>query len=207
MLLGYLPARKHQPGALVLGPAARIRSGSVLYLGTSIGARLQTGHNTVIREDCAIGDDVCIWSNSVIDYGCQIGDRVKIHTGCYIAQYTRIDHDAFLAPGVTIANDLYPGQPGSAQLMSGPAIGAGAQIGVNATILPYVRIGAGSLIGAGATVTRDIPDHAVAYGNPATIHGTVSQLTPIHSRITTPSPCHPAPRTPSHHPQKTGMPR
>ncbi len=191
VLLGYHRARSHggqrddgQGRELRLGPDARIRSGSVLYLGSRIGARLQTGHNVVIREDCALGDDVCVWSNTVVDYGCRIGDRVKIHSNCYVAQYTQIEPDAFLAPGVTIANDLYPGQPQSAQVMSGPSIGAGAQIGVNATILPYVRIGAGSLIGAGATVARDIPDDAVAYGNPATVRGTVSDLVPVESRIT-----------------------
>ena len=48
---------------------------------------------------------------------------------------------------MTIANDLYPGDERSAQLMSGPRIGAGAQIGVNVTILPYVRIGAWRLSG------------------------------------------------------------
>lgn len=48
-----------------------------------------------------------------------------------------------------IANDLYPGDARSAALMAGPRIGARAQIGVNVTILPYVRIGAGALIGAG----------------------------------------------------------
>ena len=91
-----------------------------------------------------IGDDVSIWSNTVVDYGCRIGDRVKIHSNCYIAQYTEIGDDAFLAPGVTIANDLYPGQAATRrELMSGPSIGAGAQIGVNVTVLPYVRIGDG----------------------------------------------------------------
>lgn len=188
VLLGYVPARKDGGDAagreLLLGTDARIRSGSVVYLGSRIGARFETGHNVVIREDCTVGDDVCVWSNSIVDYGCRIGDRVKIHSNCYVAQFTEIGPDAFLAPGVVIANDLYPGQRASAELMSGPSIGAGAQVGVNVTILPYVRIGAGSLIGAGATVARDIPDGAVAFGNPATVRGTVGGLAPIESRIT-----------------------
>ena len=44
---------------------------------------------------------------------------------------------------------------------------AGAQIGVNVTILPYVTIGVGAIIGAGSVVTRDVPPGVVAYGNPA----------------------------------------
>ena len=67
---------------------------------------------------------------------------------------------------MTIANDLYPGDERSAELMAGPRIGAGAQIGVNVTILPYVRIGAGALVGAGSVVTRDVPAGTVAVGQP-----------------------------------------
>jgi acetyltransferase-like isoleucine patch superfamily enzyme len=172
-----------EPGEIELGEGALVRSGSVLYSGSSIGARLETGHNVVIREGCQIGADVRVWSNSVIDYGCTIGDRVKIHSNCYVAQFTEIEDDAFLAPGVTIANDLYPGHADSAAMMSGPLIGAAAQIGVNVTVLPMVRIGPGALIGAGAVVARDIPAGCVAYGNPATVRGLVADLVAIEKRV------------------------
>ncbi|WP_252904562.1 hypothetical protein [Secundilactobacillus silagei] len=33
-------------------------------------------------------------------------------------------------------------------------------------ILPGVTIGEGTVIGAGSVVTKDIPDHVVAVGNP-----------------------------------------
>jgi acetyltransferase-like isoleucine patch superfamily enzyme len=94
-----------------------------------------------------------------------------------------IEDDVFLAPGVTIANDLYPGDDRSAKLMTGPHLCAGAQIGVNVTILPFVRIGAGAIIGSGAVVTRDIPDGMVAYGNPAVPHRRVSDLPDIADRV------------------------
>lgn len=182
VLAGY-PVSQDAAGPLVLGPGARLRSGTVLYDGTTIGRRLQTGHGVVIREGCQIGDDVSVWSNTVVDYGCRLGDRVKIHCNCYIAQYTELDDDVFLAPGVTIANDLYPGDEQSAELMAGPRIGAGAQIGVNVTILPFVRIGAGALIGAGSVVARDIPEAVVAFGNPATVRRPVSELPAIARRV------------------------
>jgi len=67
--------------------------------------------------------------------------------------------------------------------MSGPSIGAGAKIGVNATILPFVRVGPGSLIGAGAVVVRDVPPDSIAYGKPARVTGKVSELRPIETRI------------------------
>jgi acetyltransferase-like isoleucine patch superfamily enzyme len=182
VVLGYRPSRPVD-GPLVLGRDARIRSGTVLYRGSSIGARFQTGHHVVVREQCEIGDDVSVWTGSVVDYGCRIGDSVKIHCNCYVAQYTEIAEGAFLAPGVIVANDLYPGSPASERVMSGPFIGAGAHIGVNVTILPFVRIGAGTLVGAGATVTRDLPERCVAYGNPAVVRGWVEELAPIDRRV------------------------
>jgi acetyltransferase-like isoleucine patch superfamily enzyme len=181
-ILGYPPSRRCE-SPLRIGADAQIRSGSTIYAGSEIGARFQTGHNVVVREECVIGDDVSIWSNTVVDHGCRIGDRVKIHSNCYIAQYTDIAEDAFLAPGVCIANDRYPGRGDSADVMSGPSIGAGAQIGVNATLLPYVRVGAKSLIGAGAVVVLDIPPGAIAFGNPAAVRGWIDELTAVEQRV------------------------
>ena len=182
VIIGY-PVSRADVGPLVLGPGATLRSGTVLYDGTTIGRGLQTGHGVIVREACLIGDDVAIWSNSVVDYGCRVGDRVKIHCNCYVAQFTELENDVFLAPGVTIANDLYPGDERSAELMAGPRIGAGAQIGVNVTILPFVRIGAGALIGAGSVVTRDIPPAVVAYGNPAVPRREIAELPAIGTRL------------------------
>lgn len=180
--IGY-PTERIPGDLLVLGTDARLRSGTVVYLGSRIGDRFQTGHHVIVREECVIGDDVSLWSNSVIDYGCRIGDGVKIHSNCYVAQYTEIAEGAFLAPGVTIANDFYPGDEDSAQHMCGPSIGPWAQIGVNVTILPFVRIGARCLVGAGSVVTRDLPPGTVAYGNPATVRGSIDDLPKVASRL------------------------
>jgi acetyltransferase-like isoleucine patch superfamily enzyme len=182
VLLGYEPGRSVD-APLTIGDGAQLRSGTVLYRGSAIGHRFQTGHHVVVREECVIGDDVSIWSNSVIDYGCTIGDGVKIHSNCYVAQFTTIESGAFLAPGVSFANDLYPGDPESAQLMRGPHIGAGAQIGVNATLLPFVSIGAGSIVGSGAVVTSDVPPGVVVAGVPARILRLVADLPPIAGRL------------------------
>lgn len=182
VLIGYAPDRR-VPTELKLGPGARLRSGTVLYGGSAIGVRLQTGHHVVIREQSTLGDDVSIWSNTVVDYGCRIGSRVKVHSNCYLAQYTVIEDDAFLAPGVSVCNDLYPGDERSAAAMLGPTVRRRAQIGVNVTLLPYVVVGEGAIVGAGSVVTRDVPDGAVAYGNPARQRGWVGDLIPIGARL------------------------
>jgi acetyltransferase-like isoleucine patch superfamily enzyme len=176
-ILGYPAARGKNTDVINIGKNARIRSGTVLYAGSKIGDNLQTGHNVVIREENEIGDDFAIWNNSVIDYGCKIGNHVKIHCNCYVAQFTVIEDGAFMAPGVTVANDLHPGCEKSAECMRGPHIKEGVQIGVNVTLVPMITIGEHSLIGAGSVVTKDIPPYSLAYGNPARVVGDVRDMT------------------------------
>jgi len=178
-VLGEMPERSVGGLMLRIGENACIRSNTVIYTGSTIGSHLNTGHNVVIREENCIGNHVSIWSNSTIDYGCIIGNNVKIHTCVYVAQFTVIEDDVFLAPGVIIANDPHPGCPRARDCMRGPTIKRGAQIGVNVTLLPFITVGEMALIGAGSVVTRDIPPRALAYGNPARVVGTVHDLTCI----------------------------
>ncbi len=179
--LGYPTGRRIADQTLRVGPGAQIRSGTVVYVGTTIGRGLQTGHNVVIREENVIGDNVGIWSNSVIDYGCRIGNNVKIHSNVYVAQFTTIEDEAFLAPGVTIANDMRP-LCAECTHAGGPTIKRGARIGVNVTILPGVTVGEYALVGAGSVVTKDVSPHAVVYGNPARVATTVDDLPcPLHA--------------------------
>ena len=176
-VVGELPGRKIADLTLSIGPHAIIRSFSVIYAGSRIGAHLETGHGAVIREENRIGDDFSIWNNSTVDYGCVIGSRVRVHTGVYIAQFTVIEDDVFLAPGVMIANDRHPI---CRDCMRGPTIKRAARVGINATLLPEIVVGEAALVGSGAVVTRDVPARAVVVGNPARVIGTVDQLT--HSR-------------------------
>lgn len=163
-IVGYLPGRHVADVTLRIGSNARIRSGTVIYGGSTIGSGLETGHNVVIREENVIGANFNVWNSSTIDYGCIIGNDVKIHCGVYVAQFTTLEDEVFLAPGVSIANDPHPL---CGLCMRGPTIKRRARIGVNVTLLSHITIGEGALIGAGSVVTRDIPAFVVAYGNPA----------------------------------------
>lgn len=48
-------------------------------------------------------------------------------------------------------------------------IGDYAWIGAGATVLPGVRVGCHAVIGASSVVTKDVPDYAIAVGNPAKV--------------------------------------
>ncbi len=156
-----------------LGPHARLRRGTILYAGSRIGAHFETGHFVIVREECTIGDYVAINSHSVVDYGVTIGNRVRIHTGVYIAQYSTIEDEVFLAPGVKFANDPHPL---CTKCMQGPVIKRRARLGVGVVVGAGVVIGEGALVGAGSVVTRDVPAGMVAAGNPARILHPVTSL-------------------------------
>jgi acetyltransferase-like isoleucine patch superfamily enzyme len=173
-VIGEVSGRQIKDPTLSIGPHAVVRSFTVIYAGSTIGAHLETGHGVVIREENRIGDEFSIWNNSTIDYGCVIGNRVRVHTGVYVAQFTVIEDDVFLAPGVMIANDRHPI---CRDCMKGPTIKRGARVGVNATLLPEVVIGEEALVGAGAVVTKDVPPRTVVVGNPARVINTVDKLT------------------------------
>lgn len=167
VVIGYMPERKIADYSVFIGRGAKIRSGTIIYGGTKIGENLETGHNCIIREECVIGNNLKIWSNSVIDYGCIIGNNVLIHNLVYVCQYTIIEDEVFLAPGVCLANDKYPVRKSG---WEPPKILKRAKIGMGSIILPGVIIGEGALIGAGSVVTKNIPPYSVAYGNPAKVY-------------------------------------
>jgi acetyltransferase-like isoleucine patch superfamily enzyme len=118
-----------------IGPHARLRRGTIIYAGSRIGAHLETGHFAIIREQCRLGDHVSVWSHSVVDYGVTIGHHVQIHTGVYIAQFSTIEDDVFIAPGVKFANDPHPV---CAKCMRGPTIKRSARLGVGVVVLHRV---------------------------------------------------------------------
>lgn len=55
-------------------------------------------------------------------------------------------------------------------------IGNNVFLGVNAVVLPGIKIGNNVIIGAGCVVTKDIPDNVVVAGNPGRIICTVEEL-------------------------------
>lgn len=110
-----------------------------------------------------------------IDYG----KPVSIGKRCFIQQCCTffgrggitIGDDVFIGPKVnliTINHDVNP-ENRSATYGRPIVIEDKVWIGINATVLPGVRIGYGAIIGAGSVVTKDVPPMTIVAGNPARI--------------------------------------
>lgn len=57
-----------------------------------------------------------------------------------------------------ISSTVREAKVGTGKTKLGSMIGTGSRIGVNASVMPGIKIGQDSFIGAGVTVDRDIPE-------------------------------------------------
>jgi acetyltransferase-like isoleucine patch superfamily enzyme len=172
------PARGREPGSdpVVIGDDAIVRSHSVIYGGVKIGARFQSGHWVLVREDTLIGDDCSIGSGTVIEFSVRIDDGVRLHSQCFVPEHSVLEAGCWLGPRVVITNARFPAASRTKTSLEPVVIKRGAKVGANATLLPGIVVGIGSLVGAGSVVTRDVPDDTVVVGNPARSTGLVSEL-------------------------------
>jgi len=125
--------------------ASKIDENCILFppFYTEFGKNLKLGKAVFINSCCRFQDNG----------GIEIGDNTMIGQGTTI---------------VTLNHDLNP----KTRVNATPKpvkIGKNVWIGASCTILPGVSIGDNAVIGAGSVVVKDIPQNAVAVGNPAKV--------------------------------------
>jgi UDP-2-acetamido-3-amino-2,3-dideoxy-glucuronate N-acetyltransferase len=136
-----------------------------------------------ILKDVKIGKNVNVCDHCFIESDVIIGDNVTIKCGVYLWSGISIRNNVFIGPNVVFTNDLRPrSRQGFKQEKT--VIEEGASLGANSTVLAGIRVGAYSFSGIGSVITKDVPNHALVYGNPAKIKGWVDEmgrkLTPIN---------------------------
>lgn len=148
----------------------------------SVGNDLQVGIGVVLKhpETMEIGDSVFIGSQAMIqgrfDGSCRIGNHVWIGPQAYFdARNLVLEDYVGWGPGAKVLGSAHTGDPIEAPIITTDlvikpvVVETGADIGMNASLLPGVRVGAHSIIGAGAVVTSDVPAYAIAAGVPARV--------------------------------------
>jgi acetyltransferase-like isoleucine patch superfamily enzyme len=184
VVLGKLPVGAKIKAKLVIGDSPIIRTGTIIYAGNIIGNDFQTGDNARIREKNQIGNGVSIGSYSIIEHECEIMDNVRIHSGCFIPEYTVIKTNAWIGPGVIMTNVLHPPCPAfkkyapipGKKCCHGPIVEENAVVGAGAVILAGIIIGERSLVGAGSVVTKDVPNDRLVAGNPARVIKNIEEI-------------------------------
>ena len=158
------------------------------FLYAAIGAHLPASYFPVnigqkkFRAFCGklilahCGKDVNIENKAAFSSKVTLGDRSGIGIAASIGGETHIGNDVMMGPHCTIYTrnhktaDTTTTMRGQGFTDEEPVyIGDDVWIGGNVTILPGVRIGSHSIIGACAVVTKDVPEWAVAVGNPAAV--------------------------------------
>jgi len=175
VILGF-PPRGSEIGELelVIGDNAVIRPFTTIYAGNLIGDDFETGHCVMMREGNQLGKRVILGTNAVLECNNKFGDYITFHTLSCAGNAT-LETRCFVGPHVIMLDDPHPICPKYTECKGGAVVKSYARIGGNVTLLPGVVIGRDALIGGGSTVTRDIPDHAVAAGNPAKVLTTVQE--------------------------------
>jgi UDP-2-acetamido-3-amino-2,3-dideoxy-glucuronate N-acetyltransferase len=133
----------------------------------TIGSNTKIWQFSIVLPGAIIGKNCNINSHCFIENDVIIGDNVTIKCGCYIWNGLVIEDDVFIGPNTTFTNDRTPRSKVYPENFLTTTIKRGASIGGGCVILPGLTIGKSAMIGAGAVVTKNVPDHAVVYGDAA----------------------------------------
>jgi UDP-2-acetamido-3-amino-2,3-dideoxy-glucuronate N-acetyltransferase len=149
---------------------------AVIDEGCTIGKGTKVWHFSHIMPNSVLGENCNIGQNVVISPGVVLGRNVKVQNNVSIYTGVTCDDDVFLGPSCVFTNVINPRSAVNRRdSYLKTLVGKGASIGANATIVCGHDIGEYAFIGAGAVVTKTVPPFALVVGNPAKQMGWISE--------------------------------
>jgi acetyltransferase-like isoleucine patch superfamily enzyme len=172
------------------------RYGAACYEDTILGARMRRVVLRAICRSFGNGVTVGVGVLVLHAHTFEIGDAVFIgnqtflqgrHDGhCVIGAHTWIGPQSYFdcrdtelgeyvgwGPGAKVLGSEHTGEPANVPIIQTDLVikpvrvHDGADIGVNAVLLPGVTVGKGAIVGAGAVVTKDVAPYTIVAGVPA----------------------------------------
>lgn len=167
--------RPQKSNCYFVHPTAIIESEVIIGEGTKVWHFAQIRKGTTLGKNCIIGKSV------FIDMDSRIGNNSKIQNHALIYHQAIIEDGVFIGPNVCFTNDRTPRAINSDETpksaddwqVDGITVKKGAAIGAHSVILPGVTVGEWAMAGSGSVITRDVPNYALVFGNPARIRAFV----------------------------------
>jgi bifunctional UDP-N-acetylglucosamine pyrophosphorylase/glucosamine-1-phosphate N-acetyltransferase len=155
-------------GPVYIDEGCIIRPGATISGPVYIGKNVYVGNNSLVRDYSSLCEGVEI-GFAVEMRNSMVFDRVKVGRMTFVAD-SIVGADSFIEAGAQMWNWRPGGSPlfirykdGEVQIPAdkfGAIIGDNVVVGVNASVMPGIRIGEGSVIAAGCVVDQDIPPYS-----------------------------------------------
>ena len=144
--------------------------------GAEVGDGTKIWHFCHIMSGARIGKNCSLGQNVNVGGSAVIGDGVKIQNNVSVYDDVIVEDGVFLGPSMVFTNVINPRAfVERKDEYRRTLLRKGCSIGANVTIVCGVTVGEYAMVGAGSVVTRDVPPHALVYGNPARVHGKVDE--------------------------------
>jgi len=161
---------------------ARARRVILRAICRSFGNGVKVGGGVLVLHPhtCEIGDAVFIGNQTFLqgrhDGRCVIGAHTWIGPQSYFdCRDLQLGEYVGWGPGAKVLGSEHTGDPLDVPIIQTDLVikpvrvEDGADIGVNAVLLPGVTVGKGAIVGAGAVVTKDVAPNTIVAGVPAKI--------------------------------------
>jgi sugar O-acyltransferase (sialic acid O-acetyltransferase NeuD family) len=140
---------------------ALVTPGHRWSVGREVLARGFTSFATVVDPTASVASTAVLGEGSIVCAGALLGARATLgrlaclNKGAIVGHHATLGDYAALGPGCTLCGYV--------------SLGPGAFVGAGAVVNPSVSIGANAVVGSGSVVRKDVPEHTLVVGNPATV--------------------------------------
>jgi sugar O-acyltransferase (sialic acid O-acetyltransferase NeuD family) len=109
--------------------------------------------SAIVDQTVRLNAGTVMLHGAIVQADVQLGKHVIINTGASVDHECIVQNFVQIGPGAVLCGNVQ--------------VGEGTLIGAGAVVLPGILVGAWATVGAGSVVTRDVPDGATVWGNPA----------------------------------------